>query len=278
MCIANLASRMVIIGVTHDAIHGNVLPQMPNVQHIITQFFDATLSFDPKQWHDEHVIYHHPHTKTDIDPDENLQQQIPVWRLTGRTPWKKEHSFPLTSHGFIGLLMPNLNGFLQRIPTLFSSFAVARADGAFTLACLFYLHWLPLLFNPNRRGVLAVLLTSSLGSLIIVLAFHVNHLQEATEAKPFHPGVDWGAHQVHTTANFESWTFSGGLDIQIEHHLFPMLSYDNAKAVVPVVQQACQEFGIGYLKFDSWFAGLFSHLGHMMNLALEPSGSMTAEL
>jgi len=46
--------------------------------------------------------------------------------------------------------------------------------------------------------------------------------------------------------------FQGGLNLQIEHHLFPTIPRNNLLAVRPLVQQFCKEQNIPYLELSYW--------------------------
>jgi len=275
-CLVNMGARVVLTGIAHEAIHTNLFPKSPNLERCFTRiFFDGMIGFDSDRWHEEHVVYHHPHTKTDIDPDENLRQGLWFWRLTSNTPWRPEHTWPLTSHILVGLFLPTLNWMDQRGSSLFSGFAISRADSAFALVCLLLLHWAPIFFKPNKHGILAVVLCSSLVSLLTLHAFHVSHLQSVHENVFSQDRVDWAEHQMHTTSNWDAGKYSpsGGLDLQIEHHLFPMLSKDKQYAVQPIVRQTARDFGVPYNEFDSFQSALYHHLAHMADLGVGPDRS-----
>ena len=74
----------------------------------------------------------------------------------------------------------------------------------------------------------------------------------------------WAAHQVETSVNFShgnrliTWLF-GGLNYQIEHHLFPEISHCNYPGIAPVVRDTCREFGVQYKEHASFYAGIRSH-------------------
>ena len=55
-----------------------------------------------------------------------------------------------------------------------------------------------------------------------------------------------------------SW-FIGGLDFQIEHHLFPRLCHVNYPALAPLVEETCREFGLRYAAHETFRAGIASH-------------------
>ena len=65
-------------------------------------------------------------------------------------------------------------------------------------------------------------------------------------------------HQLKTTRNINtSWWddwFHGGLQYQIEHHLFPQLPRHNLARVKPLVMELCQKNGIKYESVGFWAA------------------------
>ena len=75
---------------------------------------------------------------------------------------------------------------------------------------------------------------------------------------------DWAVHQVETTVDFArrsrvaAWLL-GGLNYQVEHHLFPRISHVNYPAISKVVEATCRDFGVQYLEHKSLWAGLASH-------------------
>jgi linoleoyl-CoA desaturase len=74
----------------------------------------------------------------------------------------------------------------------------------------------------------------------------------------------WAVHQVETTVDFArksrllSWLI-GGLNFQIEHHLFPRICHVNYPALSKVVEETCQDFGVQYTEHPTLWAGLASH-------------------
>jgi linoleoyl-CoA desaturase len=78
----------------------------------------------------------------------------------------------------------------------------------------------------------------------------------------------WAVHQVRTTSNFAtdnkvlSW-FVGGLNFQIEHHLFPKISHVHYPAISKIVEKRCAEFGIPYNNIPSFTDAVMSHVNTM---------------
>ncbi|AKQ44989.1 fatty acid desaturase [Rufibacter radiotolerans] len=86
---------------------------------------------------------------------------------------------------------------------------------------------------------------------------------------------EWALHQLKTTANFAtknkivSW-LTGGLNFQIEHHLFPRISHVHYPAISKIIKQACAEFGVTYNEYPKTRTAILSHIAHLKQLALQP--------
>jgi linoleoyl-CoA desaturase len=117
---------------------------------------------------------------------------------------------------------------------------------------------------------------ASLG-LMLSLVFQLAHVVENTEFE--HIGIDetkhvetaWAEFQLRTTSNFAmenpviSW-FVGGLNFQVEHHLFPKVSHVHYPAISKIVQQKCKEFNMPYLYYNTFSEALVSHIRLMHTL------------
>jgi fatty acid desaturase len=77
--------------------------------------------------------------------------------------------------------------------------------------------------------------------------------------------VDWGEVQVRNSTDFleHSWFFThmfGGINQQIEHHLFPSMAGEHLRSIAPIVQRTCEEFGVPYTTYpriqDAWWSFL----------------------
>ena len=77
-------------------------------------------------------------------------------------------------------------------------------------------------------------------------------------------GREWAVHQVQTTVDFArqsrlwNW-YLGGLNFQIEHHLFPQIAHEHYPALAEIVEAACAEFGIRYQAHPSLRSAFVSH-------------------
>jgi linoleoyl-CoA desaturase len=104
--------------------------------------------------------------------------------------------------------------------------------------------------------------------LVIGLVFQLAHVVEATDFPlPNAQGnveEAWAVHQMQTTANFSGKSalanfLCGGLNLQIEHHLFPKICHIHYKALSGIVRQTAAECNVPYLENTTFFTALQSH-------------------
>lgn len=105
--------------------------------------------------------------------------------------------------------------------------------------------------------------------------FAAGHLVEGTEiVDPDGEGIvreSWLAHQIRTSCNFATkspfffWTV-GGLNFQIEHHVFPGICHVHYPALAPIVRRTAAEFGVPYQEYPGLGAALASHVRFLKRL------------
>lgn len=128
--------------------------------------------------------------------------------------------------------------------------------------------WLPALMGWLIAGV-------SCGFCLAVV-FQLAHVVEATQfpiadVESGKIEQEWMVHQLSTTANFAtgsqavSWLL-GGLNFQVEHHLFPRISHVHYPAINKLVKATCKEFGVTYLEHRTMGQAFVSHLRHIYRL------------
>ena len=118
--------------------------------------------------------------------------------------------------------------------------------------------------------------------LTLSLVFQLAHVVENTEFEHVpldetkHIETAWAEYQVRTTANFAmgnrviSW-FVGGLNYQIEHHLFPKVSHVHYPAISKIVIAKCREYNLPYNQYTTMTEALSSHFRMMKQLGKKPS-------
>jgi linoleoyl-CoA desaturase len=114
--------------------------------------------------------------------------------------------------------------------------------------------------------------------LVIAVVFQLAHVVEDTDF--VHPATDgehieseWAIHQVATTVNFAThnpvwnWLF-GGLNFQVEHHLFPRISHVHYPALNKRLKAVCAEFNVPYREYPNMRSALLSHLRHLKQVGM----------
>jgi linoleoyl-CoA desaturase len=85
----------------------------------------------------------------------------------------------------------------------------------------------------------------------------------------------WAIHQMRTTSNFAmdnkviSW-FVGGLNFQVEHHLFPKVSHVHYPAISKIVQKVCKQYNVPYNYIPSFTSAIASHFRTMKKFGEAP--------
>jgi linoleoyl-CoA desaturase len=83
--------------------------------------------------------------------------------------------------------------------------------------------------------------------------------------------TDWAIHQVQTTVDFARgnkvlcW-FLGGLNFQIEHHLFHKICHIHYPALSKLVEEACHDFGVRYAAQKTFFSAVASHFHWLVQM------------
>ena len=115
---------------------------------------------------------------------------------------------------------------------------------------------------------------------MLALVFQLAHVVEETRFESTHiePTLihnGWAIHQLKSTANFAcqnkyiNW-YVGGLNYQIEHHLFPRISHIHYPAISKIVRAACQENNLPYNYFPTVTSAIVSHFNQIKKLGKKP--------
>jgi linoleoyl-CoA desaturase len=132
-------------------------------------------------------------------------------------------------------------------------------------------------FGPWLAGFF--IMNAAMG-LTLSIVFQLAHVVEITEFETValdetkHLDTAWAEHELRTTANFAmgnkaiSWVV-GGLNFQIEHHLFPRVSHIHYPAISKIVMEKCKEYNLPYNKYDTMSEAVASHFRVMKNLGKE---------
>ncbi len=128
-------------------------------------------------------------------------------------------------------------------------------------------------------GIIATLVsyivTMMIASIILSFVFQCAHLVTETTMRDVgdEHTKEWTVHQLETTADFGqkskmlTW-FLGGLNFQVEHHLFHDISHVHYPKISRIVKETCAEFKIPYHEYPTFLGALKSHFSYMKKMAI----------
>lgn len=265
--------------VMHDANHG-VYSQNNKINKILG-FTANFLGAYHINWKIQHNVLHHTYTNID-EHDEDIDKK----GIIRFSPHQERRSF-FKFQAFYAPILYGLMTFYWLIAKdidqliRYNKRSLLKAQGL-TLRkglslMLFNKAWyiaLTLVAPILITGIvwwqvlLAFLLMQFISGIVLALVFQSAHVIEETSFyKVDENGSvenNWAVHQLYTTANFansSSW-FSwivGGLNYQIEHHLFPNICHIHYHKIAPIVKETAKEFGMPYHHHKSFLTAIRSH-------------------
>jgi linoleoyl-CoA desaturase len=132
---------------------------------------------------------------------------------------------------------------------------------------VYFLGWIPWLVG----FLTSTLVAGFVISIVFQLAHTVEHTEFPTAGSNSRMPDEWAIHQIKTTANFAtrnrviSWLI-GGLNFQIEHHLFPKISHVHYPAISAIIRQICQEYGVQYIEYRRMRHAVVSHVSFLRKM------------
>lgn len=270
--------------VMHDANHGSYSskPWVNNLFGLSANALGASSFF----WKQKHNILHHTYTNVDgIDDD---IAKSPIIRQCETQKWVPVHKiqhlylvpiYALSSIFWI-FFMDFTKYFTRKIYTTEAWKLSLKNHIIFWATKLSYLIFyiiIPIMVWGFGAWLTGFLVLNAVMGLTLSLVFQLAHVVENTEFENValdetkHVETAWAIHQLRTSSNFAmgnkviSW-FVGGLNFQIEHHLFPRVSHVHYPAISKIVMQKCEEYHLPYNKYDTFTAALKSHFKLMKML------------
>ncbi|RNI27046.1 fatty acid desaturase family protein [Rufibacter latericius] len=271
-------SACIGFNICHDAIHGAFSSdrRVNKTLGLIFNFIGA----NPYVWSITHNQVHHTYTNIP-GHDEDLEIAPGLVRITEDEPLSKmhryQHLYGLALYGLASLswvLRKDYVKFFQKsigqVPTL--NHPRKEYFNLFFYKAVYYGLFiaLPLVVLDVTwwQFALGFLLMHFAEGMVLGSVFQLAHVVEGTSfPEPNLEGnieESWAAHQMQTTANFAPRSafaafFCGGLNRQIEHHLFPKICHIHYPAISGIVQETALEFGLPYLENKSFLMALRSH-------------------
>lgn len=264
----------------HDALHNTVTKyEWVNRKLGAVLYMLAGNSYT---WKVQHNVKHHTHTNLDGHDDDIETGNM--FRFHPSQPLKKAHKYQHLYAPFAYALMTWKwyleKDFKQVVNYNKSELFKARDQslgmvwtklivGKLFHAAVFYL--LPMLLGAPWYMVLwGNMMMHIMGGLILSFTFQLAHVVDKAEFPTEEEAAKDSIleHQLKTTANFSTrnplvtW-YTGGLNFQVEHHLFPTINHVHYPKIAKIVRKTAKEFQLPYNEYRSVFGALRGHFRHL---------------
>ncbi|HXD76222.1 MAG TPA: acyl-CoA desaturase [Puia sp.] len=276
----------IAFNVMHDACH-NSFSERKWVNNLMGLSMNA-LGSNAFIWKIKHNVIHHTYTNVDgIDDD---IANGPLLRQCTTQKWLPIHRFQFlymfVLYGLSTLSWALGTDFARYFRKRIHNTPINRVSTkqhvifwASKLLYVFFYALLPIYFLGWQTWLIGFLAVNITMGLSLSIVFQLAHIVEKTTFEwangPRIIGEEWAIHEVKTTADFApenkviSW-LAGGLNFQIEHHLFPQISHIHYAALSKIVRRQCEIFAVPYNYYPSGWKALCSHVRWMKVLGSVP--------
>src|SRR5437762_7301633 len=232
-----------------------------------------------------HNIIHHAYTNVDgVDDDIDIQ---PWLRMSSTQKKYKLHKY---QHLYFWVLYSLLyvfwvflfdykkyfRGKIVNMPVKKMKLSDHFIFWGFKLVHLFLFVGLPDYMVGFQSWLISFTIFTLVAGFVLSLVFQLAHTVEHTAFPVADPETgkmedEWAIHQLKTTANFATknklvtWLV-GGLNFQIEHHLFPKISHVHYPALREIIKTLCEKHGINYIEFRNVRYAIASHVAFLRQM------------
>jgi linoleoyl-CoA desaturase len=236
-------------------------------------------------WNIKHNVIHHAYTNVDgVDDDIDIQ---PWMRLSETQRKYRMHKYQHLYFWILYSLLYLFWIFLSDYQKYFKS-KVGTVPIRTMKVSDHLLFWgfkvmhaalfigIPIYMVGFSAWLVGFLVVTCVAGFVLSIVFQLAHTVEPTAFPVVNEGTgrledEWAVHQIKTTANFAtrsrivSWLV-GGLNFQIEHHLFPKVSHIHYPAISKIIKRACLEHGLVYIEFPHVRNAVASHVAYLRHM------------
>ncbi|MDB5263062.1 MAG: fatty acid desaturase [Adhaeribacter sp.] len=271
-------SAFIGFNVCHDAVHGSFSAN--NKVNKALSFVFNLIGASPYIWNLTHNVVHHTYTNI-TGHDEDIDVAKGLIRLDAEEKVNKiqrfQHLYAFAVYSLASLSWVFRKDFVKIFQKKIGQHARANHPkreyfNLFFYKAIYYFLFigLPLIVLDIAwwQFLIGFLCMHLIEGLVMGMVFQLAHVVEGTDFPlPDDQGnieEAWANHQMRTTANFATKNklagfLLGGLNQQIEHHLFPKVCHIHYPAISEIVKQTAHEFDLPYIENPSFFKALQSH-------------------
>lgn len=268
------------VNISHDALHG-AYSSNSRINKILGYTFDF-VGLSSYVWKVTHNFHHHIYTNIP-GVDHDIEQTF----LLRFSPKDKHYWFHRYQHWYTFLFycLTGINWIFYSDYKCFLSDRKKRQTPMGEVIAFFFFKALnftlffiiPMIVMtlPWWQILIGYMALQVVGGFVVALIFQLAHMVEGLEyPEPDSQGLmenQWAEHEMLTTCNFatKNWFVNyvcGGLNFQVEHHLFPYVCHVHYTEISPIVKKTALEFGLPYNENPTFTSAVISHLRHLRNL------------
>lgn len=274
--------------VMHDGAHGSFSPNkwVNRMASNAASFLGAS----QHMWRTKHNVIHH--TYTNIHGVDDDIEARPFLRLCEEQVHYKihryQHFYFWAAYSLLYMYWVFVSDYTKYFSRKIASTPIPKMTVSehfffwfYKLSHAFLFIGLPIYhlgFLPWLVGFLVMCLVAG---FVLSIVFQLAHTVEHTHFPLPNEATgkmedEWAIHQLKTTANFAtknrlvSWLV-GGLNFQVEHHLFPKISHVHYPAISKIIKKACQEYGVQYIEYKRVRSAVASHIAFLKAMGQSPA-------
>lgn len=263
--------------VMHDGGHGS-FSENRNMNKVAS-WSASMLGVSQFMWSIKHNVIHHTYTNVDgVDDDIEIGMMM---RMAPTQEKLKFHKFQHVYFGFLYALMYVFwvfySDYLKYFKRKIGEFPIKKISTMEHIQFWAVKIWhaiafiiVPIYVFGFWGWLVGFLVMAVVSGFILSIVFQLAHTVDDTEFPLPNEETnrlpdEFAAHQIKTTANFAthnkmvSW-FVGGLNFQVEHHLFPKISHVHYPAINKIVIEVCKEHEIDYIEYSTVSKAIGAHV------------------
>lgn len=272
------------LSVMHDANHG-AYSRKRWVNNLIGYSLNL-VGGNATNWKIQHNVKHHTYTNVagmdeDISPRGGLLRFNPYTKIRKHHKWQFIYAWLL--YGLMTMswiIVKDITQLVEYTRDGLLRKQTKNVTGAWVwlimtkIVYYTYILAIPILFSPFAwyHILVGFLIMHYVAGFILGIIFQPAHVMEENSFEDAKKSdvveENWAVHQLKTTCNFAnknkflSW-YVGGLNFQIEHHLFPNVCHVHYHKIAKIVRQTAEEFNVPYKAYPTFYSALASH-GRML--------------
>jgi len=277
------------LAIQHTANHGGLVKD-PHVGYWLGLLNDVGPGGSSLVWRYHHQVSHHAYCN-DVVLDQDAHSSYPILRLDKSQqlqPWHKYqcvYGLLLFTQLWASIHWQDLQCLLDARTFMVRFKGTSAPEIVLGLGLkLVHIAWfyvLPACLHGARAMIVPWCAALMCGSFWLAALFIVSHnlLPCKHREAPAMASGDWARYQIETSSSWGGAIGSfltGGLNLQIEHHLFPCMAHHLYARVQPIVEEECQTAGVEYTRYDYFLPNLMDHVRFLYSFGQPslPSGKV----